>query len=146
MRKFIFYTLTAGLILAMSSCCTKKQCLGADDLYEIQLLNFAPSEVDSIAFETFSANSNFASKIDSSLTNARGRGFNDTDLIIFLPKKINTSHEYRVTILRTGQVYKLTNFATRKEECNCPSDKYNVLVSYSVNGRRENSSSITITK
>lgn len=108
--------------------------MGAEDLNGIRLLNFASNEVDSIAIETYLANSNFTTRIDNSYTIVRSRGVNDTNLIIFLPKKLNIAHKYQVTMLSTGQVYEMTNFTSRKEECNCPNDKYDVLESYSVNG------------
>lgn len=138
MKNIIFCICTIGLFLAINSCCTKKYCLGFDDLNEIQLLNFTPNDVDSIALEIFVSGSNFTDRIDSSFTNA------DTHLIISMPIKISKSHEYKITLLSTGQVYKLSDFEIRKEECNCPSDKYDVLDSYFVNGQKINSSSLTV--
>jgi hypothetical protein len=135
-----------GLFFAINSCCTKKYCLGFDDLDKVQLLNFTANDVDSIALETFVSGSNFTDRIDSSFTNAHGRAKGDPDLIIFMPEKISKSREYKITLLSTGQVYKLSNFKTRKEECNCPSDQYNVLDSYVLNGQKQNSSSLTISK
>ena len=119
-------------------------CLGFDDLNEIELLNFTSNDVDSISLETFVSGSNFTTRIDSSFTNAHGRTTGDTDLIIFMAEKISKTNEYKITILSTGKIYKLSNFEIRKEECNCPSDKYNVLDSYVVNGQKINSSSLTI--
>jgi len=130
MRKIFFCMLTAGFFLGLNSCCTKMFCLGFDDLNEIQLINFTAADVDSIAFEIFASNSNFANRIDSSFTSAHGRDAGDTELIIFMSEKITTSHDYKITLYSTGQIYKLTGFTARKEECNCPSDKYNVLDSY----------------
>ena len=146
MRNIILYILTTGLLIAISSCCTKKNCGGFEDINKIQLLNFTPNDVDSIAFETFVSGSNFTDRIDNSFTNAHGRGTGDTTLFIFMPQNISKSHEYKITLLSTGQVYQLANFMIRKEECNCPSDKYNVLDSYVVNGQKVYSNSLTISK
>ena len=136
----------AGIYLGLSSCCTKMYWLGFDDLNEIQLINFNAADADSIAFEIFERNSNFANRIDSSFTSAHVRDAGNTELIIFMPEHINLDHDYKITLNSTGQVYKLTEIANKKEECNCPSDKYNVLDSYYVNGERHNSTSLTITK
>jgi hypothetical protein len=144
MKKIIFYCVTIVFFGAINSCCTKKYCLGFDNLNEIQLLNFTANDVDSIGLEIFVSGSNFTNRIDSSFTSAHGRTTGDTVLIIFMPEKISKSHEYKFTLLSTGQVYKLSNFEIRNEECNCPSDKYNVLDSYVINGQKINSSSLTI--
>ncbi len=144
MKKIIFYCMTIGFFGAINSCCTKEYCLGFDDLNEIQLLNFTANDVDSIGLEIFVSGSNFTNRIDSSFTSANGGTMGDKDLIIFMPEKISKSHEYKLTLLSTGQVYKLSNFEIRKEECNCPSDKYNVLDSYVLNGQKINSGSLTI--
>jgi len=144
MRKIILFCIAIGFFLAINSCCTKKDCFGFDDLNEIQLLNFTANDVDSIGLEIFVSGSNFTNRIDSSFTSAHRRTIGDTDLIVFMHEKISKSHEYKLTLLSTGQVYKLSNFEIRKEECNCPFDKYNVLDSYVLNGQKINSVSLTI--
>jgi len=146
MRKNSLYILMIGLFLSLNACCTKKYCLGFDDLNEIQLLNFNSSEADSIAIERFAVGSNFSNRIDSSFTNASVRATGDTDLVIFLPEKIKQNYDYKITLLGAGRDYKLSNFEIRQEECNCPSDKFNVLDSYILNGQKINNSSLIISK
>ncbi len=130
------WLLVSGLLFLTSACCTKKGCLGFDKLNEIRMLNFSANEVDSIAFEIFPANSNFTSRIDSSFTRAHASAAGDNNQIIFMPEHVNKAHDYKITLLSTGQVYTLTNFETLKEECNCRYDKYDVLNTYSVNGQQ----------
>jgi hypothetical protein len=152
MRTIIFYIFTIALFLELSSCCTLKQCLGFNSLREIRLINFAATDVDSIAIEIFESSSNFTNRIDSSFTEARGKTIGDTDLFIFMPELISKSHDYRITLISTGQVYKVTGFETRKEACNScfpynpPSDYFDVLDSYSVDGQKQNSQVLVITK
>ncbi len=152
MRQVTFTFLTTVIILVISSCCTNKECDGFDNLNEIQLLNFDASDVDSLAFEIYESNSNFTLRIDSSFISAHGRTSGDPDLIIFMPESINRGHDYKITLFSNGEVYIVTNFETNKETCNTcfpyhpSSDYYNVLSSYNVNGQKQNSSLLTITK
>jgi len=152
MRQILFSIYLAGLFVGLSSCCTKKDCDGFDSLNEIQLLNFSASEVDSIALEIFESNSNFTNRIDSSFTSAHDRSGGVTEFIIFMNENINKSHAYKITLISTGQVYKVTSFETSGETCNScfpyhpSSDYFNVLNSYSINGQKQNNSSLTISK
>ena len=129
----------------LDSCCTKKECLGFESLNEIQLFNFSPEDADSLVAETYS-NSNFTNRLDSSFVKARGRDSNDKDLIIFLSNRIAKDNSYKITFLSLGKVYSITNFETSLKECNCPGDDYPVLNSYQVNGQKQNTSLLSITK
>src|SRR5436190_379435 len=112
--KYIAINILLGsLLLFLSSCCTKKYCMGFDEIQEIQLLDFSPEETDSITLETFDANTNFTSRIDSTFQNGQ-------DGKIRMPERVNLSTNYKITVLSTGQVYKITDIAIKKEECNCP--------------------------
>lgn len=143
--KMMFFIIPIGLALYMSSCCYGKlMCLGFDDMNEIQLHNFSSADVDSLAFEIYESNSNFSSRIDSSLVRGYGGTQADSTVTLFMTEQANRNHDYKITILSTGQVFKLTHIKTRKQKCNCPSDQYDVLDSYEVNGQPENSSEFVI--
>lgn len=140
-----------GFVLGINSCCTKKDCLGFNDISEIQLQNFALTDVDSITLETFMSSSNFTNRIDSTFTSANKRS-GDSNLIIFMPQHINESHDYKIKIMNTGLTYLITDIETRTETCNScfpyqsSSDYYNVLDAYSVNGQMQNNSALVIAK
>ena len=128
----------AGFVFGLSTCCTKKKCNSVDEINEIKMLNFVANDVDSVAVETFPGNSNFAYRTDSMFTSAHGRDAGDTELIIFMNKNINISSDYKITLMSTGQVYKLTGFTNRKQSCNScfprGHDYVSVLDKYNVNG------------
>src|SRR5215203_597728 len=146
MRPRIYYTgvicLLGAINLVFTSCCTEMACLGWDELNEITLENFTSDELDSIALETFQVGSGFTNRIDSILKQGHLTSGNFANL--YLTRNFSKSHEYKITILSTGQVYTLTNFETKKEACNScfpfhPSDDYyNDLVSYDINGQKQN--------
>lgn len=146
MRKLLLFVCVSIFIVSQQSCCTKKYCSGFDELNEIQLFNFESSEVDSISIEIYVKGSNYTKRIDSVFTQAKAKDPADKDLFIFMPEKLNRNHEYKISFLSNSIVYFLSDFEVREEECNCPSDKYNVLASYVLNGRKYNSSSIIISK
>ena len=143
-RKNLVLVIVTSLFIGLNACCNKKDCAGFDELNEIQMLNFAAADVDSISFEIFEAGSNFSSRLDSSFSNAHDRTGGSTELILFVPEYLQTTHAYRVTLHSTGQVYQLTDFTVKKEECNCPSDKYHALESYVLNGTVHRSATVAI--
>jgi len=138
-QQILLAILITAIILAFNSCCTKMYCLGWDEANEIALQNFTSDELDSIALETFQVGSGFTNRIDSIFKS----GTNGDYPHISLTRNFSKSHEYKITILSTGQVYTLTNFETKKESCNkCfpyhpEDDYYDELVSYSVNGETQ---------
>ena len=122
------------------------ECDGFDSLNEIQLNGFSIEESDSIAIEIFKRGSNFTDRIDCSFTSTIVSVTIDTNMFIMVQENIHTNHDYMITFISTGQIYKLADFVTRKEECNCPSDKFNVLDSYSVNGQKQSNLPLAISK
>jgi hypothetical protein len=146
MNRLFFNILPILLCLTIQSCCTKKYCTGFDDLNEIQLINFESSEVDSISIEIYVDGSNFSNRIDSVFTQAKAKGTSEKELFIFMPEKLNRNHAYKITLFANSTVYLFSDFEVRKEECNCPNDKYNVLDSYKLNGKLNISSAISIVK
>ncbi len=146
MRKLPLFVCASIFIISLQSCCTKKYCSGFDELNEIQLFNFESSEVDSISIEIYVKGSNYTKRLDSVFAQAKAKDPGEKDLFIFMPEKLNRNHEYKISSLSNSIVYLFSDFEVREEECNCPSDKYNVLASYVLNGRKYNSSSIIISK
>lgn len=146
MKKLRLVLLIGVISSILYSCCTKMDCEGFDDLNEIQLKNFLADEVDSISVEIFKSGSNFTDRIDSSFTQPIGCGANTINCLISVKENIHLDHEYKVTIHSINQSYTLTDFKTRKEECNCPSDKVNVIESYSLNGEKQSNLPLAISK
>ena len=145
--KLVFHVLIGFVV---SSCCHKKDCDGVENIAEINLINFSLTQVDSIVIKTYQKDSNFDSMIDSFFTNARGRQEGDSDLIIFMPQRLNMSLDYEIEFTEINMKYFMSGFASKKEECNdCfPSGHtyVTVLDYYFVNGERITTPSLQIKK
>jgi hypothetical protein len=148
-KQIAMIVLAVGALFGVNSCCTKKMCLDAEEISEINFYNFSQTELDTIAVITYSKDSNFGILIDSSITRANLKGdyfsakANNT---------INTNIDYKIKLLSTGQVFTLTNFEIEKEGCNScfpyqpESEFYNRLSSYHVNGQKQAGRQINIYK
>ena len=77
-------------LLTINSCCTKKYCIGADDLEEIWFYDFEKSAIDTIVIKRYNSGTNFNNFIDSSVT-VPDYFSNRTDYqIIYLTDKLTT--------------------------------------------------------
>ena len=135
--KFFVGLLLVGLL---SACCTKVQCVGADFIMEVAFFKFRPADLDSIAISSFAKNTNFTVKMDSFITNAKQKFFGDTVYYAFMGKPLNPDADYRVIVLKTRQQFLIREFDLRKQKCNTGflcNDNYQLLVGYTVNGRRD---------
>ena len=138
-----------GIVLGLNSCCTKKECIDSDEIYEINFYNFSEAELDSIKIYSYTKNSNFGIAIDSSYTQASLIG---DFYSAFTNNRINTDLDYRILLISTGQVFTLTGFEIEKAGCNScfpfrpESDFYNKLNGYLVNGQKQEGSIIKIFK
>jgi hypothetical protein len=141
--------LTIILVFGINSCCTKKGCLGADDIYEISFHNFTQAELDTIIIISYVRNSDFTALIDSTVTKATENG---GFFSAYTNNKIDTDLDYKVELISTGHVFTLTGFEIEKAGCNTcfpyrpESDFYNKLNSYLINGQKQAGSQITIFK
>ncbi|HQE12479.1 MAG TPA: hypothetical protein PLQ78_07005 [Flavipsychrobacter sp.] len=149
MRNIALTFLMVGVLLGISSCCTKKRCIGADNIYEINFYNFSETNLDTITIISYAKNSNFSTIIDSSVTQANKSGDYFSAYTI---KKINTALDYKIKLISTRQVYTLTDFEVKKVGCNScfpyrpESDFYNELNGYHLNKQRQTGSQIKIYK
>jgi len=149
MKNITLTVLAAVLLLGLNSCCTKKGCSGADDIYEINFYNFSQTDLDTITIISYSKNSNFNTTIDSSVTQATLTG---DYFSAYTNNKLNTDIDYKIKLFSTGQVFTLTDFEIEKEGCNScfpfrpESDFYNTLNGYNVNGQKQSGSQIKIYK
>ncbi|MBS1776250.1 MAG: hypothetical protein JSS64_08210 [Bacteroidetes bacterium] len=147
MKLNILTILTVGLLLGINACCTKKDCVNSDEIHEIEFYNFSQADLDTIALISYAKNSNFTAAIDSSITQANKTGDYST---VYTKDKINTTHDYKIKLLSTGQVFTLTGFEIEKRGCNTcfpyrpESDYYNILGAYQINGQRQTGSRIKI--
>lgn len=149
MKKHISIFLIAILAGNVTACCTKKDCEGADEIFEIQFYNFSQTDLDTIKVISFSKNQNFSVIIDSSVTQASDRG---GYFSAYTVNRINTNLDYKIELPGTGLVYTLMGFETEKEGCNScfpyrpKSDLYNKLNSYRLNGVKQTGNQIKIYK
>lgn len=146
MKGILFLSLV--LIFIMQACCTKKFC--ESGLYEVTLVGFERSELDTIIMRSYEKNSNFTSMIDSSIVYASQ---SDSITWMLYPSgqlDINRDYEFRFSGLL--QVYTLTDFQVGKQGCNAcfpfrpKSDFYDALEGYSVNGVKKANEGLRISK
>lgn len=135
------------LTLLLSACCTKKECIGGDEIYEIAFYNFTGADLDTITIFRYHKNTGFQTVIDSFITSAEPSG---DYLSLYIYDRIHTSLDYKINIQSTGQVFTLTDFVMVKKVCNSTlifeteCDYYTALESYRVNGKIHYESSIKI--
>ena len=149
MKNIALTVLMVGLLFGINSCCTKKYCVGADEIYEINFYNFSETDLDTITIISYTKNSNFSTIIDSSITQASKSG---DSFSAYTNNKINTDLDYKIKLISTGQVYTLTGFEVEKEGCNScfpyrpEGDFYNKLNGYVLNGQKQTGTQIKVYK
>ena len=120
-------------------------CFEFEDINEVEFHGFSRNEVDSISVEVFAAKTGMTARLDSVTSGAASQGMADSnEFTLYLSDHVSKEREYRFTLHRTGKVYGLSDFETIRLECNCPSDKYDYLNGYFVDGRKINGSRIVI--
>ena len=115
-------------------------------MVEIQLVNYAATEVDSISIEVFS--DSLVTRIDSVFNTATVSG---GYMAIDIPGELNLEHFYLIKNLSTGQSDVLGHFASKKLKCNtCFPNKSKgyivTLASYVLNGYTYNEEVLSISK
>ena len=149
MNKILQYIFVFSLIIGLNSCCTKKDCGGVGDLYQIDFYNFTEGELDSLIIFRFKQNTNFTEKIDSSINIATWR---NNFYFLDLSEKFNFNFDYKIIDKKSGNIYKLNGFIMVKNECNIcfpykpQSNTFYTLESYFVNGNLQNNNQIKIFK
>ena len=137
-------------LLVLNSCCQQKDCIGANDINEIELHNFTADNVDSILITTYLKNSDLCSLIDSFYYTARSIPAGDSIFIVELPNKLNMDLDYKLYFKNINQTYLLTDFSTKKIECNScfpfGHDYVPIMDNYLVNGQKQIMSNLQITK
>ena len=149
MKNLTLTVLIVGFLLVVNSCCTKKYCMGTDDLNEIKFYNFSQAELDTIIILSYPKNANFTASLDSFITQATNTGdyfsANTND-------NLNTHLDYKIKLTSTGEVFTLTNFEVEKVGCNScfpyrpKDDFYNKLTAYQINGQKQYGNQIKILK
>jgi hypothetical protein len=139
----------AGLILVLNSCTFPKwDCTEAssDMIHTIGFNNFSQHDLDSIILTSYTIKSNFTSAVDSYVIHG-----NQYDTLKFYAETslINIKLDYKIVIVNTRQIFKLTGFATKRVIC----DKslfnetyFNELASYYVNGQKKIDNFIEVDK
>ena len=126
-------------LLAFSSCiCTKKYCLGADDMDQVYFYNNMIENLDTVVVKKFAKNTGFATMISSSTTITVNFSKTTNFEIVVLNEKLTTDFDYKVELPGNGQVYTVSDFVVKKERCNSGfmcNDYFNALESYKVNGK-----------
>jgi hypothetical protein len=127
----------------LNSCCTEMYCHGADDMGDIELLNFSQEEVDTTCLVFYKNGSEFKIVEDSFMLEIGGSSKN----YIFYGhsyRKIGTDYDYKLYFTLINKVYRISGFKTSKAECNeqCfpKKDYYSKVDGYEVNGKYKESS------
>lgn len=137
------------MAVVAGACCTKKYCIGSDDMSAIQFNNFLNSELDTITIQRFSKNSNFAAVMEETTVITSNFSQGSDFQQIQLPERLTIDYDYKVQLNSTGENFTISDFISQKEDCNTGfmcNDSYNALKSYLVNGNLMNSYQIEISK
>ncbi len=109
----IFFLLIS---IGINSCCTKVYCLGADDLGDIFLMNFASAETDSVFVVSYKKGSNYRTVIDSFMV-PRSDSLSNVRYDLYLgEKKISTNSDNKIYFTRANKTYKISGFKTSTAE------------------------------
>lgn len=149
MRNITINFLILGFLFFINSCCSKKYCVSADNIYEIKFYQFSQADLDTITILSFLKNSNFTSSVDSFTTEGSNNGdYFSANMI----DNLNINLDYKIILTSIGKVFTLTDFETQKVGCNgCfpyqpKDDFYDKLIAYQINGQRHSGNEIKINK
>ncbi|GAA4440308.1 hypothetical protein GCM10023091_23760 [Ravibacter arvi] len=134
-----YVTLLTLLGGALAGCCTKKMCIGADNMDGIAFNNFDDAaELDTIVVKKYNKGSGMVTPIDSFVTLPVFSGAINPSQRVVLSQKMTDNFDYRIEIPGAGRIYDVTNFVVKKKGCNSGflcNDTYRALESYRVNGK-----------
>ncbi len=132
--------------LGINSCgCPMIKCIGADDLEDIFLMNFASNETDSVFVVSYKKGSDFRTMLDSFMVPKRD-SLNSKRFDLFLGgKKISTSNDNKIYLTKANKVYKISGFKTSEAECKSCYN-YTRLDGYEINGKFKSLGYIEIDK
>lgn len=136
------------ILTGLNSCCTKRGCLGADQLDAVYLKNFAAIEVDSIFISSYKKDSDFKILTDSFMIERCDSFGNGNFYMFFNFKTIKMDNDYRIYFKKIDKVYQVKGFKTSKSECNdCfIKDYYKRLDGYEINDKFKSLGFIEIDK
>jgi hypothetical protein len=151
MRNIIITCFFGAIILIITGCCTKKYCLGFEEMNELFFKGFTASEIDTIMVQRFLRNSNFTQSVDSFRVVSTPTNYSNNLLGILLPFNYRLTNDIKVTVVRNNSVYFISALTTLQKSCNNCSlagngDLYSFLVSYKVNNTTFNEGNITLVK
>ncbi len=131
--------------IGINSCCPMIMCVGADDLEDIFLMNFASAETDSVFVVAYKKGSDFRTVLDSFMV-PRTDSVNTVRYDLFLGgKKISTSNDNKIYFTKVSKIYKISGFKTSEAKCkNCYDFKR--LDGYEINGKFKSLGYIEIDK
>jgi len=109
--------IVVALISGLNSCTFPKwDCIeaNANMIHTIQFNDFNQHDLDSIILTSYNITSNFTAAIDSYVIH----GHQYDTLKFFAPMHlININLDYKINIVRTGQIFKITDFTTKRVKC-----------------------------
>ena len=126
---------------AISSCC-KEQCI--EQYLNTTYVNFNETEIDTIVTRIYERNTGFASPVDSSITILSTVTI-DT-LHFSLSNNIQLDKDIELFFPSTGDKYQLTDFETRREDCNCGNQTRKEITGYTLDGINHTGNDIYIVK
>jgi hypothetical protein len=142
--RFIIIVLIITVIVSCSI--SKCDCIEAssDMIQTIYFNNFNQSDLDSIVLTSYNLNSNFTSLVNS--YTIHGYKY-DTLKFYAQMQPLNIKLDYKLNIVKTGQIFKITDFTTKRAKC-CKSffseSYFDELNSYTINGKKTASNAIEI--
>ncbi|GAB2787488.1 hypothetical protein GCM10027275_35330 [Rhabdobacter roseus] len=133
------------LFLALTSCCTKKNCLSWENLVAIQFEGFSPQEIDTIQFRAFEPGTSTLVSSYTYLDRAQ-RASTSSQLVLLGEAPLPSRYDYEVTL--AGSTYRLGAIETTRQLCNdCglfSADPYQALQRYELDGTPKTGSQVHI--
>ena len=148
-KNFTAIGLLFAFLVGLNACCTQKKCTGSEEISEVDFYNFSQADLDNVTIISYVKNTNFGTFAESEIAQASLSG---DHFAVYTHYNIGPSYDYKININSTGQVFTLTGFEIRKQDCNScfpytpDSDFYNTISAYLINGQKQSGNQIKIYK
>lgn len=133
MKSIILILVFTATIILLPACC-KVACVA--NYIVVDFSNFQTKEFDTLVYLGYERGSNFTILKDSSL-GALPHLPNDTTQSHYITS-LEINYDWIIKLPRPNKTYRFTNYNIGIDRCSCGNTKYDVLISYTVNGISQN--------
>lgn|GEM_PF-6162494 len=122
--------LVTGITSGFQSCC-KAECIDYD-MSTLDFQNFNAIEMEKIKVRRF-IRGNFTIALDSYYVSTNNIIIKDTSRV-YLDEPLLNDFDFTIDVEKAGRVYTISDFNTRKENCNCGPGTHKYITGYKLNG------------